>query len=117
MTTADELAQRAQDFGEYLPALSTMAVISPDYSHIQVPLMWGGIWQVPGLDLKLRSLAAISAQCINGWDFGLQHQIKVGLTMGMTPQQIKGIFIQLLFYVGVPANPYRPRTGLVLPHP
>lgn len=104
MTTADELAQRARDFGKYLPAQSPMPAISPDYAQIQVPLMWGGIWQVPGLDLKLRSFATISAQCVNGWDFGLQHQIKVGLTMGMTPPQIKGIFIQLLFYAGIPAT-------------
>ena len=104
MTTADELAQNAQDLAKYLPSQSNVPAISPDYSQIQVPLMWGGIWQVPGLDLKLRSFATISAQCVNGWDFGLQHQIKVGLTMGMTPQQIKGIFIQLLFYAGIPTT-------------
>lgn len=104
MTTADELAQKAQDLAKYLPSQSNVPTISPDYSQIQVPLMWGGIWQVPGLDLKLRSFATISAQCVNGWDFGLQHQIKVGLTMGMTPQQIKGIFIQLLFYAGIPTT-------------
>ena len=104
MTTADELAQKAQDLAKYLPSQSNVPAISPDYSQIQVPLMWGGIWQVPGLDLKLRSFATISAQCVNGWDFGLQHQIKVGLTMGMTPQQIKGIFIQLLFYAGIPTT-------------
>ena len=106
MTTADELARRAEAFRDYLPAQSAMPAISPEYSRIQVPLMWGGIWQVPGLDLKLRSFATISAQCVNGWDFGLRHQIKVGLTMGMTPQQIKGIFIQLLFYAGIPATVY-----------
>jgi 4-carboxymuconolactone decarboxylase len=104
MTTADELAQKAHDLARYLPSQSNVPAISPDYSQIQVPLMWGGIWQVPGLDLKLRSFATISAQCVNGWDFGLQHQIKVGLTMGMTPQQIKGIFIQLLFYAGIPTT-------------
>lgn len=104
MTTADELARRAEAFREFLPAQSPMPAICPDYARIQVPLMWGGIWQVPGLDLKLRSLATISAQCVNGWDFGLQHQIKVGLTMGMSPQKIKGIFIQLLFYAGIPAT-------------
>ena len=106
MTTPDELARRADAFREYRPAQSTMPAISPEYSQIQVPLMWGGIWQVPGLDLKLRSFATISAQCVNGWDFGLRHQIKVGLTMGITPQQIKGIFIQLLFYAGIPATVY-----------
>jgi len=104
MTTADELAQKAQDLAKYLPSQSNVPAICPDYSQIQVPLMWGGIWQVQGLDLKLRSFATISAQCVNGWDFGLQHQIKVGLTMGMTPQQIKGIFIQLLFYAGIPTT-------------
>ena len=106
MTTADELAGRAEAFRDYLPAQSSMPDISPEYSHIQVPLMWGGIWQVPGLDLKLRSFATISAQCVNGWDFGLRHQIKVGLTMGITPRQIKGIFIQLLFYAGIPTTVY-----------
>ena len=106
MTTPDELAQKAQNFGEYLPAQSPVPTISPDYARIQSPLMWGGIWQTPGLDLKLRSFATISAQCVNGWDFGLQHQIRVGLTMGMTPRQIKGIFIQLLFYAGIPATVY-----------
>ncbi len=106
MTTADELAGKAEAFRDYLPVQSPMPAISPEYSQIQVPLMWGGIWQVPGLDLKLRSFATISAQCVNGWDFGLRHQIKVGLTMGMTPQQIKGIFIQLLFYAGIPATVY-----------
>ena len=104
MSTPDELARRAQDFGQYLPAESDIPTISPDYTRIQEPLMWGGIWQAPGLDVKLRSFATISAQCVNGWDFGLQHQIRVGLTMGMTPQQIKGIFIQLLFYAGIPAT-------------
>ncbi len=104
MTTPDELAQRARDFGEYLPAQSDIPAISPDYSRIQSPLTWGGIWQTAGLDLKLRSFATISAQCVNGFDFGLQRQIRAGLTMGITPRQIKGIFIQLLFYAGIPAT-------------
>ena len=33
-----------------------------------------------------------------------EHQVRTGLTVGITPQQIKGIFIQLLFYAGVPAT-------------
>lgn len=106
MTTAEQLARQADEFRKvidvYLPQPSPMPTISPDYAHLQVPLMWGGIWQVPGLDTNLRSLATISAQCVNGWDFGLQHQVRVGLTLGMSPQKIKGIFIQLLFYVGIP---------------
>ena len=50
MTTPEELAQRAQDFAQFLPVNSDIPAISPDYSQIQTPLMWGGIWQSPGLD-------------------------------------------------------------------
>ena len=78
--------------------------ISKDYVKLQEEVMWGGVWQVPGLDVTLRSLATISAQCCNGWDFGLQHQIRVGLSLGMSPQKIKGIFLQLLYYAGIPAT-------------
>ncbi|HLF04508.1 MAG TPA: carboxymuconolactone decarboxylase family protein [Dehalococcoidia bacterium] len=104
MTTTDDIEQKVGALSKYLPKQSRTPEVCPDYSRIQVPLTWGGIWQAPGLDLKLRSLATISAQCVNGWDFGLQHQIRAGLTMGMSPQKIKGIFIQLLFYAGIPAT-------------
>jgi 4-carboxymuconolactone decarboxylase len=104
MATHDELVRKMEDYRDFLPENSPMQAVSPDYWRLQQPMMWGGIWQVPGLDVQLRSFATISAQCVNGWDFGLQHQIKVGLTAGMSPQQIKGIFIQLLFYAGIPAT-------------
>ena len=78
--------------------------ISSDYVRLQDEVMWGGVWQVPGLDITLRSIATISAQCCNGWGFGLQHQIRVGLSLGMSPQKVKGIFLQLMFYAGIPAT-------------
>ncbi len=104
MTTPDELSRRANDLADYLPADSDLPSISADYSRIQTSLAWGGVWPADGLDLRLRSFATIAAQCVNGRDFGLQRHIRVGLTMGITPPQIKGIFIQLLFYAGIPAT-------------
>ncbi len=78
--------------------------ISTDYVKLQDEVMWGGVWQVPGLDITLRSMATISAQCCNGWGFGLHHQVRVGLSLGMSPQKIKGVFLQLMFYAGIPAT-------------
>jgi 4-carboxymuconolactone decarboxylase len=111
MTTTAELEKRMQDFSKYLPHHSPVPAISPDYFRLQQPMMWGGIWQVPGLDVKLRSFATITAQCVNGYDFGMQHQITVGLTTGITPQQIKGMIIQLLYYIGVPATVFAMRQA------
>lgn len=106
MTTTKELTEKAADLkaiiDQYLPAPSKVRGICPDMDLIQNELMWGGIWSEPGLDLKLRSMAVITAQCVNGKDFGLRTQCRVGLTLGMSPQKIKGIFLELRFWVGIP---------------
>ena len=111
MTTAEELYNAAACLkgfiDQHVPTQRLTAAlpgISRDYVKLQDEVMWGGIWQVPGLDVTLRSLATIAAQCCNGWGFGLQHQIRVGLTQGISPQKIKGIFLQLIFYAGIPAT-------------
>ncbi len=104
MTTPEELAQRARDFLGKIPGSIGTPSIPPYYARIQTPLSWGGIWQGPGLDPKLRGFATITALCINGWDFALQYQIRVVLSLGITPQQVTGTFIQLLFYAGIPAT-------------
>jgi 4-carboxymuconolactone decarboxylase len=111
MPTAQELSQQAKNLRAFIDQnvpkqrlTDAIPVISGDYAKLQAEVMWGGLWQVPGLDIHLRSLATISAQCCNGWDFGIQHQIRVGMTLGMTPQKIKGLFLQLLFYAGIPTT-------------
>lgn len=77
MTTSKELAKKAAEFrsviDQYLPAPSKAAGVCPDADHIANELMWGGLWNEPGLEHKLRSIATIAAQAVNGFDFGLQH--------------------------------------------
>jgi len=76
----------------------------PDHARIGDEVMWGGVWQGPDLDLRLRSIATITAQVVNGWDFGIIHQVRVGLTLGITPQAIKAMLTELVFWVGIPAT-------------
>ena len=111
MESAADLARKAANLhafiDQYVPQgrlTGALPDISKDYVKLQEEVMWGGVWQVPGLDVTLRSLATIAAQCCNGWEFGLQHQIRVGLSLGMSPQKVKGIFLQLIFYAGIPAT-------------
>ncbi|MFQ6030604.1 MAG: carboxymuconolactone decarboxylase family protein, partial [Dehalococcoidia bacterium] len=114
MTTVEELQQKSAElrkfFEQHLPYTRPTPPLA-DFVRVQHELMWGGVWLAPGLDLKLRSFATISAQCVNGWDFGVEHQVRTGLTVGITPQQIKGIFIQLLFYAGIPATVFGLRVA------
>ena len=111
MESAADLARKAANLhafiDQYVPQgrlTGALPDISMDYVKLQEEVMWGGVWQVPGLDVTLRSLATIASQCCNGWEFGLQHQIRVGLSLGMSPLKVKGIFLQLIFYAGIPAT-------------
>jgi 4-carboxymuconolactone decarboxylase len=108
MKTAAQLAKQGEEFraviDAHLPKPSPMITISPDHTLIGHEVMWGGLWREPGLDTKLRSVATITAQCVNGHDFGLKHQVRVGLTLGISPQKIKAMFVELKFYAGVPAS-------------
>ena len=94
-------AQLRAFFDQYLPYSRPVPILA-DFVKVQHELMWGGIWLMEGLDLRLRCVATITAQCINGYDFGVEHQVRTGLTVGLTAKEIKGIFIQLLFLVGEP---------------
>jgi len=106
MTTAKELAKKAADLrvviDRYLPGASRSAGVSPDADHIATELMWGGIWNEPGLDHRLRSFATIAAQAVNGFDFGIRHQCRVGLSLDIPPQTLKAMILELRFWIGVP---------------
>lgn len=113
MTTSEELNQRADEFrlvvDRHLPPLnrpSFIKTISMEFFVVGNEVMWGGVWRQPGLSDRLRAVATITAQCVNGRDFGLQHQIRAGLNLGLTPQKIKAMFAELEFYLGVPDSVY-----------
>ena len=106
MRTVEDITRKSVQlrkfFDQYLPYPRPTPILA-DFVKVQHELMWGGIWLMEGLDLRLRCVATITAQCINGYDFGVEHQVRTGLTVGLTAKEIKGIFIQLLFLVGKPA--------------
>ena len=104
MTIPEESTSKARDLAGLLPEDGEIAGISPDYTRIQGAIAVDGVWQGPGLDARLRSFATIAAQSVGGFDPCLQDHIRVGMELGITPLQVKGVFIQLLFYAGIPAT-------------
>ena len=68
MDTAADLARKAANLhafiDQYLPQgrlTGALPDISTDYVKLQEEVMWGGVWQVPGLEVTLRSMATIAA--------------------------------------------------------
>ncbi len=76
--------------------------LAPDLGRIVDEALYGSIWQRPAMGLKERSICTISAMTALRHLTQLRQDIRAGLNLGLTPDQIVEIFIQLTFYVGVP---------------
>ena len=110
MTTLNERYQlgqemRAQmaagDLGHFtLPGTDQLA---PDLKRIIDEALFGSIWTRPGLEIKYRCICTVSALMALGEVLLLRRHIERCLNVGLTPEEVVEVFIQLTFYVGVPA--------------
>lgn len=83
-----------------LPGIDQLA---PDLKRIIDEALFGSIWTRPVLDVKQRGICTISALMALGQLPLLRRHIERCLNLGLTPEQVVEVFIQLTFYVGVPA--------------
>jgi 4-carboxymuconolactone decarboxylase len=83
-----------------LPGIDQLA---PDLKRIIDEALFGSVWARPGLDIKYRCICSLSALMALGYLPLLRRHIERALNVGLAPAQIVEVFIQLTFYVGVPA--------------
>ena len=110
MTTLHERYEQGRSMRALMaggdPSLFTVPGIdqlAPDLKRIIDECLFGSIWTRPGLDVKQRSICTISALMALGHLPLLRRHIERGLNAGLPPEQVVEVFIQLTFYVGVPA--------------
>jgi len=83
-----------------LPGINQLA---PDLKRIIDEALFGSIWTRPALEPPRRVICTISALMALGQLPLLKRHIERGLNLGLTPSEVVEVFIQLTFYVGVPA--------------
>lgn len=87
-----------------------MEAIAPDQWRIIMEACFGTLWTRPALSMEQRSLATISIITVLRRDANLIGHLHSGLDVGLSPEKIVEIMLQLIFYTGAPiAN-----TGLGL---
>ena len=110
MTSLNERYEAGQDMRGAMSggdnshyALPGVDQLAPDLKRIIDEALFGAIWTRPGLNLKQRCIATISALMTQGELNLLRRHIVRALNVGLTPNQVVEIFIQSTFYIGVPA--------------
>jgi len=85
--------------------IESLASIAPDLAKYTIEFPFGDVYQRPGLGLKTRELATISALTALG---NCQPQLNVhingALNVGCKPIEITEVIIQMAVYAGFPAS-------------
>ncbi|MGP5650079.1 4-carboxymuconolactone decarboxylase [Glutamicibacter arilaitensis] len=64
---------------------------------------WGTIWAREGLPRTTRSAITLTAMIAGGYWEELEMHVHAALRNGMTPEEIKEVFLQCAIYCSVPA--------------
>lgn len=64
---------------------------------------WDTIWNRPGLDRRTRSIINLATLTALGRGHELALHVRGALNNGVTPEEIREVFIQLAGYAGFPA--------------
>lgn len=87
--------------GHYaLPGIDQLA---PDLKRIVDEALWGSVWTRPGLDTERRCLCTLAALTALGQMPLLRRNIERSLNLGVTPDRVVEVVIQMTFLVGIPA--------------
>jgi len=77
--------------------------LAPDMYRISTECLYGSIWSRPGLDLKYRSMATLTAAIIQLASPQVRAQVRNALNVGIKAEEIIEMCMMIAFYGGVPA--------------
>ena len=84
-------------------ALQLMGATAPKLAELTDNVLYGDIWERPGLSKRDRSLVTISALIALNRPDQLRSHIKVGLQNGLTQDEIVETITHMAFYSGWPS--------------
>jgi len=84
-------------------ASPTMRATTPGLAAYTDKVLFGDVWQRPGLSPRDRSLVTVSALIAAGRAAQLTSHINLGLDHGLTPAEIAGLITHFAFYAGWPS--------------
>jgi 4-carboxymuconolactone decarboxylase len=74
-----------------------------DFQAMITEYAWGTAWQGTALDMPTRHLITIAMLAALGKEHELAMHLRATKNTGVTPEQLKDVFMQVAIYAGVPA--------------
>jgi 4-carboxymuconolactone decarboxylase len=74
-----------------------------DFQEYITETVWGGIWTRDGLERHTRHLVTIGILAALGREHELELHLRSTINTGVTPEQLREVFMHVAAYAGVPA--------------
>lgn len=84
-------------------AMDNATPLDADFQHFITEMAWGGVWSRPGLDHRTRHMVTLAVLAALGRETELEMHIRATQNTGVTPDDLKEVFLHVAVYAGVPA--------------
>ncbi|HUI59325.1 MAG TPA: carboxymuconolactone decarboxylase family protein [Steroidobacteraceae bacterium] len=84
-------------------ALANVTAFNAPLQELVTEWCWGKIWGRPGLERRQRSLLNLAMIGVLNRPHELKAHIRGALNNGVSPAEIREVFLQVMVYAGVPA--------------
>ena len=84
-------------------AIERTTDFTADFQELITRYAWGEIWARPGLERRTRSLLTLGMLVALGREEELAMHVRAARRIGVTPDEIKEVFLHSAIYCGVPA--------------
>jgi 4-carboxymuconolactone decarboxylase len=84
-------------------ATAATTELTADFQDLITRYAWGEVWARPGLDRRTRSCITLAMLAALGHEDELAMHVRAALGLGLRPDEIKEVLLQVAVYAGVPA--------------
>ena len=84
-------------------AVAGTDAFTADFQDLITRYAWGEIWRRDGLDRRTRSCVTLAVLATLRCEEELAMHVRAARRLGLTPDEIKEVLLQVAVYAGVPA--------------
>lgn len=86
------------------PTGPTVYEAVPQFGRLRDDVLYGDVWEQPELSKRDRSLITCAVLAVTGRNAELANHMRIGVENGLTPDELRGLIVQVAFYGGWPSG-------------
>jgi len=112
LTKARKIRDQMGIYGERGQASEEFFAISPVHTQGIIEWCFGMVWAETPLDLKTKEIIVLSTMAAQDLENELDWHVKAALNLGLTREEIIGVFVQATPYIGLPKANHAIRAAM-----